>query len=162
MPTSDYHIYSGGAIGIDEYVEQCAKEHGMHRHIIIPPGHSRSKFLTPLTQQELDEAEPHLQQASQRINKLMVCRNSFERRLLQRNYHIIKNVQAVYAFGYFYGTGGEHFTPSREIYKYHAFDRQRVQGGTGWTVQLAIDEKKKVYFYDINHRTWYETQLDHY
>ena len=63
MPTSHYHIYSGGAIGIDEYAEQCAKEYGMQMHIIIPPQHSRSKFITPLRQQDLNEAEPHLKRA---------------------------------------------------------------------------------------------------
>jgi len=108
MPTSNYHIYSGGAIGIDEYAEQCAQKHGMQMHIIIPPQHSRSKFITPLTQQELDEAEPHLKLAAERINKPIVNRNTFTRQLLLRNYHIIKNAEIVYAFGYFHLTCGEH------------------------------------------------------
>ena len=60
MPTSHYHIYSGGAIGIDEYAEQCAKECHMHMHVIVPPHHFRSKFITPLRPEDLNEAEPHL------------------------------------------------------------------------------------------------------
>ena len=131
-------------------------------HIIIPPQHSRSKFITPLTQQELDEAEPHLKLAAERINKPIVNRNTFTRQRLLRNYHIIKNAEIVYAFGYFHLTCGEHYTTSRDIYHYHSFDQQRIQGGTGWTVQLAIDQKKKVYFYNIPDRTWYETNFDHY
>lgn len=150
MPTSDHHIYSGGAIGIDEYAEQCAKTHGMHMHVIIPPQHHRSRFITPLTQQELDEAEPHLKLAAERSGKHLFNSNTFFHHLLARNYHIVKNVQIVYAFGYFQ----ESSTSSREtiyLLRYTSarettFKEQRIQGGTGWTVQLALDKKKTCLF----------------
>ena len=146
MSTNHYHIYSGGAIGIDEYAEQCAKEYRMHMHIIIPPQHSRSRFITPLTQQQLDEARPHLQLAAERSGKHLFNSNTFSHQLLARNFHIVKHAQVVYAFGYFQECSGKRYTSSRDVYHDSTLKQQRIQGGTGWTVQLALDKKKTYLF----------------
>jgi len=152
MPTNHYHIYSGGAIGIDEYAEQCAKECGMQMHIIIPPHHSRSKFITPLDQQDLDEAEPHLKRAAERTGKHLFTPNSLSRHLQLRNFHIVKPVAIVYAFGYFrHHTHGTNLTASHSI----PLVSPTIPGGTGWTVQLAIDQHKQIYFYNIPEKRWY-------
>ena len=58
--------------------------------------------------------------------------------LLQRNYHIIRQATHVYAFG--------------ELQP----DKKTARGGTGWSVQLALDANKTVYFYDIPSKTWHE------
>ena len=58
--------------------------------------------------------------------------------LLQRNYHIIRQATHVYAFG--------------ELQP----DKKTAKGGTGWSVQLALDANKTVYFYDIPSKTWHE------
>ena len=57
--------------------------------------------------------------------------------LLQRNYQIAKKAHTIYAFG---------------ILKQ---DKKRVKGGTGWTVQLAMDQGKPVYLFDIPSQSWY-------
>ena len=152
MPTSDYHIYSGGAFGIDEYAEQCAKEGGMQMHVILPPHHSRSKFITPLRQQELDEAEPHVKRVAERTGKHLFTPNTFSRHLQLRNFHIVKPAAIVYAFGYFQHTHGTNLTASCP----------NIAGGTGWTVQLAVDQHKQIYFYNIPEKRWYENHQDHY
>ena len=162
MPTSHYHIYSGGAIGIDEYAEQCAKEYGMQMHIIIPPQHSRSKFITPLRQQDLNEAEPHLKRAGERSGKHLFTPNTFSRHLQLRNFHIVKPATIVYAFGYFQHTNDINYTAARDIYYDTTLKRQSIQGGTGWTVQLAVDQHKQIYFYNIPEKRWYENHQDHY
>ena len=170
MPTHHYHIYSGGAIGIDEYAEQCAKECGMHMHVIVPPHHSRSKFITPLRPEDLHEAEPHLKRVAQRTGKHLFTPNTFSRHLQLRNFHIVKLAAAVYAFGYFQnqmlrdvsdisvGPDGINLTATCSI----PLQSANVKGGTGWTVQLAVDQHKPIYFYNIPEKRWYQYHADHY
>ena len=152
MPTHHYHIYSGGAIGIDEYAEQCAKECNMHMHVIVPPHHGRSKFITPLRPEDLDEAEPHLKEVAQRTGKHLFTPNTFSRHLQLRNYHIVKPATALYAFGYF-----QNLTATCSI----PLQSDTVKGGTGWTVELAINQHKPVYFYNIPKKQWYQYKDSH-
>ena len=161
MPTSHYHIYSGGAIGIDEYAEQCAKECGMQMHVIIPPHHRRSKSITPLGQQDLDEAEPHLKRVAERTGKHLFTPNTLSRHLQLRNFHIIKPATIVYAFGYFQPMcnplDGTNLTASHSI----PLVSPIIPGGTGWTVQLAMDQQKQIYFYNIPEKRWYQYHANH-
>ena len=60
--------------------------------------------------------------------------------LLQRNYQIAKEAHTIYAFGIL------------------EQDKQHVKGGTGWTVQLALDQGKQVYLFDIPMQTWYRSE----
>ena len=41
-------------------------------------------------------------------------------------------------------------------------DAKRVKGGTGWTVQLALDQGKEVYLFDIPSQTWYRSEHHYY
>ena len=36
-----------------------------------------------------------------------------------------------------------------------------MKGGTGWTAQLALDQGKQVYLFDIPSQTWYRSE-NHY
>ena len=62
--------------------------------------------------------------------------------LLQRNYQIAKKAHTICAFGIL------------------EQDKKRVKGGTGWTVQLAMDQGKPVYLFDIPSQSWYRS--DHF
>ena len=53
-----FTIYSGGALGSDSVTEFASRELGMNLEIKIPPGHRRASTVSPLTPQELDEANP--------------------------------------------------------------------------------------------------------
>jgi len=64
--------------------------------------------------------------------------------LLQRNYQIAKKAHTIFAFGML------------------EKDAKRVKGGTGWTVQLALDQGKEVYLFDIPSQTWYRSEHHHY
>ena len=59
--------------------------------------------------------------------------------LLQRNWHIIKDVTAVFAFG-----------------EFSSQQKSQLRGGTGWPVQMALDANKTVYLYDTNPNVWYQ------
>ena len=140
----------------------------MHMHIIVPPHHSRSKFITPLRPEDLNEAEPHLKRVAQKTGKHLFTPNTFSRHLQLRNFHIVKPAAAVYAFGYFQnqlgdtGCGnsqgdGTNLTATCSI----PLQRPNVQGGTGWTVELAINQHKPVYFYNIPEKQWYQYKDSH-
>ena len=38
----------------------------------------------------------------------------------------------------------------------------RVTGGTGWAVQLALDQGKEVFLFDIPSQTWYQSEHHYY
>ena len=41
-------------------------------------------------------------------------------------------------------------------------DAKGVKGGTGWTVQLALEQGKEVYLFDIPTQTWYRSENHYY
>ena len=88
----------------------------------------------------LEQANPFLRGANQTLRRHLNFSQPrpYYIELLQRNYHIIQHATHVYAFG--------------ELQP----DKKTAKGGTGWSVQLALDANKTVYFSDIPSKTWYE------
>ena len=134
-------VYTGRAKGTDELVEQMAKQFGMQVEVLVPPNHPRAKFITPSTVEVLMLANPHLHQAAHKLGKRMPS-HFYTLQLLQQNYQIAKKAHTLYAFGILEKDG------------------KRVKGGTGWTVQLAMDQGKQIYLFDIPSQSWYRS--DHY
>ena len=134
-------VYTVGAKGTDELVEQMAKQFGMHVEVLVPPNHPRAHFITPSTVEVLMLAKPHLHQAAQKLGKRMPS-HFYTLQLLQRNYQIANKAHTIYAFGILEKDG------------------KRVKGGTGGTMQLAMDQGKQVYLFDIPSQSWYRS--DHY
>ena len=64
-------VYTGGAKGTDEFVEQMTKQFGMQVEVLVPPNHPRSTFITPSTVEVLMLANPHLHQAAEKLGKRM-------------------------------------------------------------------------------------------
>ena len=134
-------VYTGGAKGTDELVEQMAKQFGMHVEVLVPPNHPRAHFITPSTVEVLMLANPHLHQAAQKLGKR--CPVIFTRfNCCNAIIKLPKKAHTIYAFGILEKDG------------------KRVKGGTGWTVQLAMDQGKQVYRFDIPSQSWYRS--DHY
>jgi len=140
---SGHVIYTGGAKGTDELAEEMAKHFGMQVEVIVPPNHPRADYVSPSTVEVLVLANPHLHQAAQKLCKC-VPTHFYTLQLLQRNYQIAKRAHTIYAFG--------------TLEK----DAKRVKGGTGWTVQLALDQGKEVYLFDIPSQTWYRSENHYY
>jgi len=118
-------VYTGGAKGTDELVEQMAKQFGMQVEFLVPPNHPRAQFVTPSTVEVLMLANPHLHQAAQKLGKRMPSHfNTLQ--LLQRNYQIAKKAHTIYAFG--------------TLEK----DGKCVKGGAGWTVQFGLGSRQTI------------------
>ena len=126
---SGFVLCTGGAKGTDQLAEELALQFGLQVELVIPPGHSRSRTVTPLSPRVLTLANPHIEKAAEKLNK-QVPTDFHVLPLIQRNYEIARRADTVYAFGILED------------------DCRRVQGG--WTVQLALDQGKKVFVYDIN------------
>ena len=102
----------------------------MQVEVLVPPNHPRAQFVSPSTVEVLMLANPHLHQAAEKLGKRMPS-HLYTLQLLQRNYQIAKKAHTLYAFGIL------------------EQDKKRVKGGTGWTVQLAMDQGKPVYLFDM-------------
>ena len=137
-PGSGFVLCTGGAKGIDQLAEELALQYGVKVEVLIPPGHPRKRTVTPLHPRVLTLANSYLEAAARKLKKNLPTQN-YVLHLLQRNFEIVRRADTVYAFG----TLEE--------------DRQRVQGGTGWTVQLALDLGKKVYVCDTESEIWFQS-----
>ena len=89
-------VYTGGAKGTDELVEQMAKQFGMQVEVLVLPNHPRTQFITPSTVEVLMLANPHLHKAAQKLGKRMPS-HFYTLQLLQRNYQIAKKAHTLYA-----------------------------------------------------------------
>ena len=103
--------------------------------IIIPPTYSCTVCIMPLTESMLHEGLQHVLRA----NKTLQCplpKNVLKTGLLQRNYWVVRDTNLVLAFGHFNAT------------KPHT-----LLGGTGWSVQMALEQQKPVCVYTDQ---WYQ------
>ena len=139
-PGSGFVLCTGGAKGIDQLAEELALQYGVKVEVLIPPGHPRKRTVTPLHPRVLTLANSYLEAAAKKLKKNLPTQN-YTLHLLQRNFEIVRRADTVYAFGTLED------------------DCQRVQGGTGWTVQLALDLGKKVYVCDAESEIWFQSEL---
>ena len=133
-------LCTGGAKGIDQLAEELALQYGVRVEVLIPPGHPRKRTVTPLHPRVLTLANSYLEAAARKLKKNLPTQN-YVIHLLQRNFEIVRRADTVYAFGIL------------------EEDCRRVRGGTGWTVQLALDLGKKVYVCDAESEVWFHSTL---
>ena len=141
-PGCGFILCTGGAKGTDQVAEELALQYGLKVEVVIPPRHPWRHTVTPLHPRVLTLANPHLKVAADNLGKRMPTEN-YVLQLLQRNFEIAWRADTVYAFGILED------------------DCKRVQGGTGWTVQLALDQGKKVFVYDIESEAWFHSTYGH-
>lgn len=123
-----YTIVTGEAQGADAYAERLVLAYECKLEIKIGPNHPRAQCISPIVPVYADllNAQRAATQARKTLERnAPVGKGGYFDELLIRNYFIAKDVYASYAFGY--------LEPNKT----------RVQGGTGWTVQLAVDMGKK-------------------
>ena len=136
---NEHTLYTGGCDGVDVCAEDVARSMGFQVHVKIGPSHRRSAFITPISYPELKMADPHIQKANIFLKRKIEGLPPFYMELLQRNWFVIKDATAVYAFGEFSDQ-----------------QKSQVKGGTGWSVQMALDANKTVYVYDTKSLTWHQ------
>ena len=144
-------LYTGGAMGIDTMVEELGKQRGMKVHVMITPNHPRAvtytkpgAYIPPFNSHQIELALPHVYKANQTLKRNIS--EVLKSGLLQRNYWIIRDADRLFAFGEF----DKNHMKKDPYYS-------TLKGGTGWTVQMALDLGNKVVFvYDKNSQQWYQ------
>lgn len=130
--------HSGGAIGADTYFEMLGEEYGVLTKAYSYKTASH-KSLNKIEISELDFLEG--------IEMIEIAKKALKRKvnrkflpLLSRNWQQVKNAKEIFAI-------------SEIMYK---TDFEHVAGGTGWAVQMAIDNKKVVFVFDQNQDIWFK------
>lgn len=137
----NYTNHSGGCPGSDISWERKGKPYGVHSIAYSYRGHNQEgEFPYIMSTNELLEGWKHVQIASKSLHRPLgaIEYNPYVRNLLCRNWFQVKHSDAVFAIGKFNG-------------KLHT----RVDGGTGWAVQMAIDNNKTIYFFNQPTKEWY-------
>jgi len=134
----NYICHSGGCPGSDMTWEVEGSYYGVKTIAYSFKGHTqKGKNPKILTKEELEEGYKHVLEANKVLKRRPEWTPTYIKNLLSRNWFQVKNSEAVFAIGKFSKLKSEE---SGVI---------RVDGGTGWAVQMAIDNKKPVFVFDL-------------
>ena len=124
-----YTNHSGGAVGADfEWGRQGAKYGVVSRHYWH--GKRTPHGNVEITEEEFEEGRQHVLHA----NRVLHRRPEKYMDLLARDWCQVKYADAVFAVSH--------------------LEKGMVEGGTGWAVQMAIDEGKPVWLFDQEWEEW--------
>ena len=141
-------IITGGAQGADTLAEQCAKEWGMKVKLKLCPHHHRVSDDHPcVSRSGLNDVAPQVHVAAARLGR-QPAKNPFVKDLLARNWFIMQEARAVFAYA-----------------RFEDDSLTTVEGGTGWTVQMCVDPDrdfpemwKELFVYDYLRKRCYELE----
>lgn len=138
----EYICHSGGCPGADMTWEVVGEEFGVHTISYSFPGHTQygiDPFI--LSAEELNEGFEHVKIASLSLGRKIseYWPPPYVKSLLSRNWFQVKNSARIFAIGTF------------ETRKH-----KKVKGGTGWAVQMGIDQGKPVFFFDQDACSWFD------
>lgn len=155
---SDYINHSGGAVGSDESWDIIGREFGViqHKHYREPGALKLdsvaldSKGIKPVN---ISEAlyNQGIQKATRAAQQMYGLQGQIKMPYIIRNWAQVKNADSIYAIGVILKPGDRLNTKD---------DRKalvpQVKGGTGYAVQMAINEGKPVYVYDGTKNGWFK------
>ena len=130
-PNYDKYVnHSGGAVGSDSYWGAIGEKYGVvSEHYYY--GNKTPNGNHQITQEQFEEGKEHVLKANETLHR----RPDAYMNLLSRNYAQVKNADAIFAVGH--------------------LKNGIVDGGTGWAVQMAIDDNKPAYVYDQVRKQWF-------
>lgn len=137
----NFHLFSGGAKGADLYWDAIAQQYGIENRTHFRP--EDYKTATRVTQFKIKVA---VSDAAIALGRPMDFKGI---ELVYRNWFQVASAEAIYAIGYIIAPDNKDdrgFT--------NKTDHEIVSGGTGWTVQMAIDREKPVYVFDQQRNYW--------
>lgn len=129
--------HSGGCPGADMAWEIAGYDYDVitigysfHNHV----QYSRNQKI--LTLRELEEGYEHVKIAASELHRPLKDLPNYVQNLLARNWYQVKNAESIFAIGQLKG--------------------RHVDGGTGWAVQMAIDNNKPIFLFDQELNQWHE------
>jgi len=130
--------YSGGAIGSDTCFQvECEKRNiGIINFSFKGHNTGLDKRLN-LNSEQLNEGWEHVLEANKILKRNIYSLSYYVRNLLSRNWFQVKDSDAIYAIGT--------IQPNMKI----------VNGGTGWAIAESIINKKLIYTFDQEEKSWF-------
>lgn len=139
-----YTCHSGGCAGADMFWENEGFKYGVKTIAYSFYNHKQdSKNQKILTVDELNEGFLHVMIANKILKRYPQGQPRYIQNLLARNWYQVLNSEAVFAIGKF---------KTKTI----------IDGGTGWAVQMSIDNNKPVFFFDQPTNCWYRYLWDNH
>jgi hypothetical protein len=139
---------SGGAEGADTYWEKIGEQYGVKtKAYSYNTKYHNSKNKVEISEEDYKEGIYEVNKA----NKIL-CRYGINKymNLLARNWAQVKYSNQIFAIGHIVNTGEK----SRKGY-YSKSKYQTVDGGTGYAVMMAINNKKDCNVYDQSLLKWF-------
>lgn len=133
---SDFTNHSGGAIGSDSEWDSIGRSYGMikNKHYYFE-GFKTPKGNESIPVELKNEADEKLKNANKTLNRKFPTSNEYVNNLLRRNWWQVKNSDAIFAIS--------------------TITNNKVDGGTGWAVHMAISKNKPVYVFDQSKNKWF-------
>lgn len=131
-----YICHSGGSPGSDMMWENEGNKYGVHTiSYSFYNHHQYGENQKILTVDELNEGFEAVMRANETLKRYPQGQPQYIKNLLARNWFQVKNSDTIFAIGKF---------QSDKI----------VSGGTGWAIQMAIDNNKPIYVFDQENKIW--------
>ena len=138
IPTLDQYVsHSGGAVGSDHRWGVIGEQYGVKTNHFYVEGFKTTHGNVAISQEEAAQSDEHLKRANKSLKRNFPTSNEYTNNLLRRNWLQVSNADSIYAIGKVMG------------------NMKFVDGGTGWAVQMAIDNDKPVFVYCTERKNWY-------
>jgi len=140
-------LHTGGAEGSDQYFEKLATE----RNILVKAYSHKTKYHNSPNKVEISEEDylegvSRVNTANKTLNRWGISRYM---NLLARNWAQVKYSSQIIAIGEIVNSGQK--TPKG----YCRSKYQSVNGGTGYAVQMGVDNRKEVFVFDQVKKEWF-------
>lgn len=140
--------HSGGAQGSDTYWENIGETFGVRtKAYSYKTSYHVGKNKVEISEEDFQEGVDQINKANKILGRFGIQKYM---NLLARNWAQVKYSHQIFAIGYIVDPGKK----SPKGY-YSKSKIQTVDGGTGYAVQMGINNKKDIYVFDQNHNFWY-------
>ena len=148
LDLSNVICHSGGAQGSDTYWENIGETFGVitRAYSHKTPSH-QSKNKVELSDEDYREGVLEIKKANKFLNRYGIEKYM---NMLARNWSQVKYSDEIFAIGYIVKVGEKNI---KGYYNRGKYDM--VDGGTGYAVQMAINNQKPVYVYDQKVNNWF-------
>jgi hypothetical protein len=134
IPASQYYNHSGGALGADSEWDNIGRQFGVihHYHYWYGTKNPKSKDDDEITKEEFNEGKQKVLEA----NRTLKRKPEAYMNKLARNWMQVANASTVFAIT-------------------SLVSPTEAKGGTGWAVQMAIDNDVPVFVFDQTKESWF-------
>lgn len=140
--------HSGGAQGSDTYWENIGESYGVKtKAYSYKTNYHTSKNKIEISDEDYKDGIDEINKANKVLGRYGI--NKYMN-LLARNWSQVKYSSQIFAIGYIVEPGGK--TP-KGYYSKSKF--QSVDGGTGYAVQMGVNNKKDIYVFDQVSKNWF-------